>query len=263
MKSSSENSTMTYDRPPVSVPATPEYILDVIRDSHRQQCQFDPEAEPDAELTFETTVADWRSACDLLDWRPLGRALDSEWSLGRPDAVWRSVLEPAKERTLRDVCEFVASGAMRPSIEPMSILGVTCLPAGVFLAIRSLLNKAGADVNSVAPSTPLDEYTRRHLGVFLGPISRLAPNALPAVRVSTPWYDLSVAGFLLGLLAASAGWLVSPLAMAAGVVLALTSWAGTWITARYLPPSRVEFGGLRTFRDLACVVAQGVQRSPG
>lgn len=253
---------MTYDRPPVAAPATSEYILDAIRDSHRQQCQFDPEAEPDAELTFETTVADWRSACDLLDWRPLGRALDSEWSLGRPDAAWRSVLEPAKERTLRDVCDFVASGAMRPSIEPMSILGVTCFPAGVFLAIRSLLREAGADVGSLAPSTPLDEYNRRYLGVFLGPISRLAPNALPAVRVSTPWYDLSIAGFLLGLVVASAGWFVSPLATAAGVILALTSWAGSWIAARYLPPSKVEFGSLRTFRDLAGVVAQRAHRLP-
>ncbi len=254
---------MTYERPPVAVPATPEFVLEVIRDSHRQQCQFDSMADQDAELAFETTVADWRSACDLLDWRPLGRALDGEWSLGRSDAAWRTVLEPAKERTLRDVCDFVASGATRPSIEPMSIVGMTCFSAGVFLAIRSLLREAGADVGSLAPSTPLDEYTRHYLGVFLGPISRLAPNSLPAVHVSTPWYDLSSGGFLLGLLAAAAGWLVSPLVAAAGIVLALTSWVGIWITARYLPPSKVEFGSLRTFRDLACVVAQRAQRSPG
>jgi hypothetical protein len=250
---------MTYDRPPASVPATPGYVLDVIRDSHRQQCQFDPEAEPGVELTFETTVAEWRSACDLLDWRRLGRALDGEWSLSRADAAWRAVLEPAGERSLRDVCEFIAQGAVRPSIEPISILGATCFPAGAFLAIRSLLREAGADVDFVTPSSPLDAYTRRYLGVFLGPISRLAPNALPAVKVSTPWYDLSLAGFLLGLLTAFAGWFVSPLAAAAGVILALTSWAGTWITARCLPPSKVEFGRLRTFRDLAGVVAEGAR----
>lgn len=254
---------MTYDRPPASVPATPGYILDVIRDSHRQQCQFDPEAEPDAELRFDTTIAEWRSACDLLDWRRLGRALDGEWGLGRPEAAWRSVLEPAEERTLHDLCEFIAAGAVRPSIEPVRILGATCFPAGAFLAIRSLLRQAGANVDSVAPSTPLDEYTRRHLSVFLGPISRLAPDALPAVKLSMPWYDLSIARFLIGLLAASAGWFVSPLATAAGVILALTSWAGTWITARYLPPAKVEFGNLRTFRDLAGVVAEGAQRLPG
>lgn len=51
---------MTYDRPPIPVPATPEYVLDVIRDAHRQQCEYDPEATPEIELTFDSTVDDWR-----------------------------------------------------------------------------------------------------------------------------------------------------------------------------------------------------------
>jgi hypothetical protein len=252
---------MTYDRPAASTPATPGYILAVTRDAYRQQCQYDPEAEPDVELTFETTIAEWRDACDLVDWRRLGHALDSQWKLGRSVAAWRAVLEPAEERTLGGVCEMIAQGAMRPSIEPLSIMGRTCFPAGAFLAIRSMLRDAGADVGSVRPSTPIAEFARHHLGVFLGPISWLAPDALPAVRMSTPWYDLSSAGFLLGLLVVFAGWFVSPLVMAIGAILALTSWAGNWITARYVPPSEVEFGSLRTFGDLARAVADGVQHS--
>lgn len=251
---------MTYDRPPVFVPATADYVLDAIRDSHRQQCRFDPEADPDAVLTFETTVADWRLACDLLDWRALGRALDGEWALGRSDAQWRSVLDPPEDLTLRDVCEFIASGALRPSIEPLRILGAACFPAGAFLAIRAILRERGADVSSLTPSTPIDEFARRYPGVFLGPISRLAPNALPPVRVSAPWYDLSLMGLALGLLVACAGLFISPLTAAGGVLLALVSWAGARNASRH-PPSRVEFGDLRTFRDLAVAVAHGAQRS--
>jgi len=257
---------VTYYRPPVYLPATPDYVLAVIRDSHRQQCQFDPEAEPDAELTFETTIAEWRSACDLLDWRRLGRALDLEWKLGRSDAAWRTVLEPAKERTIRELCEFVAQGSVWPVIEPVSILGSTCLTAGAFLAIRSLLREAGADVSTVRPSMPLGEFARQHLGVFLGPISWLAPNTLPEVQINTPWYDPCLAGFLLGLFAASAGsWFSSPLIVTAGGLLALTSWIATLKTARFLAPSSVKFGDLQTFRDLATLVAEGVARarSPG
>lgn len=253
---------MTHDRPPVFVPANSQYVLDVIRDNHRQQHRFDPAADPDAELTFETTVADWRDACDLLDWRPLGRALDETWGLGRSDEAWRSVLEPAKERSLRDVCEFIASGGRMPSIEPAGFLGATCLPAGAFLAIRSLLRDAGADASSIAPSTPLDEYARRHGGVFLGPISRLAPGSLPPVTVSTPWYDLCINMACLALLAAFAGSLVMTMAelagavlVIAGVVVFLASWIGIRISAPLLP-AKVEFGSLRTFRDLACVVAE-------
>jgi hypothetical protein len=252
---------VTYDRPPIYLPATPDYVLAVIRDSHRQQCQFDPEAESDVELTFRTTIAEWRSSCDLLDWRQLGRAIDSQWKLGRPDTSWHTVLEPAKVRTLRELCEFIAQGSVRPSIEPVIIMGATCLTAGAFLAIRSLLRDAGADVDSVAPSTPLDQYTRRHLAVFLGPISWLAPNALPEIKMSTPWYDLSCTGWVLGLLIATLGCLISPLVTAAGVILALLSWAAVWMIARLLLPSSVTFGSVQTFRDLAEVVAEGVRQS--
>ena len=106
---------------------------------------------------------------------------------------------------MRDVCELIAKDSMRPAIEPLTILGKPCLPAGAFLAIRSLLHDAGADTDSIRPSTPLGDYTRHHLDVFLGPISRLAPNALPPVRMSTPWYDLSAGGILIGLLAMAVG----------------------------------------------------------
>jgi hypothetical protein len=115
---------MTYDRPPAFIPATPEYVLAAIRDSYRQQCQYDPETEPDVDLTFNTTIDEWRSACDLIPWRELGRVLDDEWSLGRPQDAWRTVLTPEWKRTLRTLCEFISEGAIRPSIEPATILGV-------------------------------------------------------------------------------------------------------------------------------------------
>ena len=47
---------MRVDYPTVSEPATPEYVLEVLRDQHRQQCEYDPAAES-AELTLESTVA--------------------------------------------------------------------------------------------------------------------------------------------------------------------------------------------------------------
>jgi hypothetical protein len=249
---------MTYDRPPAYLPATPEYILAVIRDSHRQQCQFDSEANPDVELTFETTIAEWRETCDLIEWSGLGRALDDIWNLGRADEAWRAVLEPDEERTLRDLCEFIAPGAVRPTIEALKILGATCLPAGAFLAIRSLLHDAGVDTDPVMPSTPLGEYARRHLGVFLGPISRLAPNALPAVKVSTPWHNLCFACLLLAMLVLAGSFFIGPFATTAGVILGLTSYAGLWICA-LLRPSKVIFGNLRTFGDLARVIAAGAE----
>ncbi len=242
------------------LPATPEYVLAVFRDEHRQDCSIEYDAEPQLELTFETTIAEWRLWCDLGEWRQLGRALDAEWKLGLPEAAWRDVLEPARSRTLRDVCSFIAQRAFMPSIEPVNILSSKCLTAGAFLAIRSTLQESGVNVDTVAPSTPLGPYARRHPGVFIGPIARLAPSALPDVKISRPLYEFSFWGFLFGLVVVFAGSFIGPIVTGGGVVLAGFSWIGCWISVRFLLPSRVTIGDLQTFGDLARLVAEGARR---
>src|SRR5580704_15951986 len=69
---------MNVDYPVQEMPATPEYILAVIKDVYRQQCQYDPETEKNALLTFDSTIQEWRDACDLLGWQKLARALN-DW----------------------------------------------------------------------------------------------------------------------------------------------------------------------------------------
>lgn len=241
--------------------ATPEYVLAVLVDEHRQQCELDPEADPDALLTFETTVEEWRDACDLLPWRALGRALDDDWHLGYSDSDWRSVLEPAKNRTLRDVCRFIADRATAAHVTPAKMMGQNCMSAGAFFAICSRLRNAGVDVSAISPSTPLADYTRKHTDVFLRSISRLAPNALPKVKIEHPWYDRCLMGIglslLLGFLSILLAnwkteflWLVATF-VATGVV----SYIGIWLAAKR-PPKAVEFGDLKTFRDLAGLIAK-------
>ena len=104
--------------PTIDEPATPEYVLAVLRDDYRQQCQYDPEAEPDVDLTFETTVAEWRNACDLVGTHDLGRAENEVWGIHRGDDEWRAILEPAKARTLGDVCGADPRGHRLPPSDP-------------------------------------------------------------------------------------------------------------------------------------------------
>ncbi len=243
-----------------NTPATSEYVLRVLVDSHRQQCQWDDAADPDAKLTFSTTVDDWRDACDLLEWRQLGHALNEAWGLTHTDEEWRGVLEPADTRTLCDVCNFISRNATMPELRPIRILGKVCKPAATFLAIRSILQDAGADVSKIAPSTPIDEYARHHLLAFLGPISKLAPGALPPMKMHKPLYDVCVIGFGIGFLTmgvsfALCHWVPHLLAVAAlGLAVGGVSYFGIGFTARR-PPRRVEFGDIRTFRDLAIAIS--------
>jgi hypothetical protein len=245
-------------------PATPEYVLAVIRDEHRQQCQHDPEADPAAVLTFDTTVGEWRDACDLLAWRELGRGYNQLWGIVCSNAEWHAVLEPADQRRLRDVCRLVAGRAVRPRIRPSRLLGSTCATAGAFLTIRSLLHGAGAPAGEISPSTPLAPYTRRFAEVFLGSVSRLAPGVLPPVRIRTPVYDVADRVLLVSLVCLVVGGCGGAhLLTGLGAVLFASGYALNWYAARCLLPASVEFGELRTFRDLAIVLAEASLAEPG
>jgi hypothetical protein len=82
------------DRSIEAVPASPDYVLEVLRDSHRHQCSYDPEADPSVELSFGTRVAEWRNVCDLVGPKKLAEALNEIWGLAIAPAEWEAVLEP-------------------------------------------------------------------------------------------------------------------------------------------------------------------------
>ena len=239
-----------------SAPATSEYVLRVLTDAHRQQCEFDPETDPDIKLTFETTVADWRLACGLADWRSLGRALNSWWQIERADAEWRAVLEPAHERRLSGVCEFIAKSASMPVLPASSFLGAACYTASAFRAIRGASAAAGAPVDQLRPSFSLDPFLRRYPHVFLADIARLAPGALPSVKIRLPVCDAAVLGFICCFIAAVvAQWLSAFALTVLCVLLSAMCYAMIWVAAKCIGLSSVEFGNLKTFRDLAQIIA--------
>src|SRR5262249_12140954 len=148
----------------------------------------------------------------------------------------------------------------RPAVRPCQVCDRPDLAAGAFLTVRSLLVAAGADPAAITPSTPLQPSLRRHLGVFLGPVSYLAPGALPTAPVFDP--ILLAAGLALpvGLVAACPG---GQFSLPGGVLTALLA-VPLWLLARRLglAPARVEYGDLHPFRDLARVIAQAQAPSP-
>ena len=253
---------MRVDYPTVSEPATPEYVLEVLRDQHRQQCEYDPAAES-AELTLESTVAEWREACDLIQCPGLGRALNICWGVSIPDSEWWKVLEPSSTRRLRGVCELLARHVQRHQVRPARLLGSSCDTAGTFLTIRSLLADAGAPSEEIRPSTLLAPYTRRYPGVFLGPMSELSPGALPPVRVHTPVYNAALCVVLVGGLPFFTGMLFNATDVAwAGGILFAVGYVSLWIAACFVLPASVEFGDLRTFGDLVRTLARSGHPAP-
>jgi hypothetical protein len=265
---------MDADYPATTEAATPEYVLAVIRDHHRQAAQCDPEVDPAANLSSDTTIEQWQEACDLLEWSKLGPAYNEFWKINCTDDEWRSVLVPPSEKRLAGVCQLIASRASRRSVRPAPILGTTCATAGAFLTIRSLLHQAGACADDITPSASISPFTRRYSRVFLGEISRLAPGALPLVKIRTPIYDAGVWGMLAGwvcIMVGLCGWMFVGLCglvfsgamislAAVGGLLFLISYGTVSFAARHVLPASVEFGDLKTFRDLSRAISAALPR---
>jgi hypothetical protein len=238
--------------------ATPEYVLAVLRDRHRHLVRIHPDAERAWNLTFDSTVADWRTACSLASWSELAEAENSFWGIDRPLELWYHVLEPSACRNLHEVCAFIATATKRPRVRPARLFGSICPAGGVFLTIRFLLSAAGIDVRHLRPSTPLDEFTRGRLDVFLGAITRLAPGALPTIGIT--WSVLHFVtqwGAVLGYLIVVVGlFLKLASVITLGAVIFALCLPTSWYVSRHVSPASVRFGSLKTFRDLAILLSQ-------
>lgn len=252
-----------------------EEVLAVFRTEYRYSEQFDPEEMVGCEISFETTVEEWRDACDLVSWWGLGRALNADWEIDVSDPDWKGTLEPARRRTLRDVCELIASWARLPVVEPAGLLGGRCDTVGALRAMRVVAGLHEPGALRLRPSAPLGPESGSREWALVRAALKLAPGSVePPRREDHPALGWFAWPFLSGLLALPAGglltgaaWLlerfaespVSPGAVwgAAGAVafaLIGISIAGVLLTLR-LHPTRYHWGEARTVGDLARRVA--------
>jgi hypothetical protein len=181
--------------------------------------------------------------------------MNGYWEISAPKAEWKAVLHPAGKRTLRGVCDLIARHAKVAEIPDVTILGRQCREAGAFLAVRKMLTDAGANGKEITPSTNLDRYAKRYGSVFNGPIRKLAPGMLSAVKVDHPIRDFSIYGTGIGILFVGFSFLIGdPSLKAIAISLLVVFWAGIYLST-LLPPRRVAIGELQTFRDLAKALA--------
>lgn len=251
-----------------SVPTTPEFILSVQRELQRYQYEYGEDDDiADVELTLASTVEFWGCECELVGWKELGRCLNSEWQIEASDAEWKSVLLPEKERTLGDVCRFIVErGGRQYIMQPSHLLGSDCQKGGVFLAIKELLKRAGADITQLRPSSDITPYMKKYANVF-GRLMRLAPGKLPLLK--DPYISCSLFTVSMRVIFPFFPWILSKftelslsysiyfLYVAALFIIAgLIDKRNLLIDRTKLPPEKFtyHFEGIKTFRDLVeCV----------
>ncbi|SIN85137.1 hypothetical protein [Chitinophaga niabensis] len=146
---------------------TPTDILNIFIEQHRLCSPLDPEADPGEELSFLSTIDEWRNARDLLPWQPLSVVLNEEFQISATAVEWKSVLTPSDIKTLKDVCALISSHVSRQNILPKKLFGQECLSAAVFLTLKKYLEQCKVNVTEIRPSTPVAPYLEKHFSEIM------------------------------------------------------------------------------------------------
>mgnify|MGYP003607266031 CR=1 FL=1 len=156
---------------------TPTDILNILIEQHRISSKLDFEADPEAILTFDSTINYWRNAGDLLPWKPLSEFLNECFGISITETKWEQTLTPSRKRTLRDVCKLIAENCEYQDIKPITILGKECLSASVFLTLKKYLKRRNVDVSNIKPSSLIAPYLEKYYSEMLEQIGIISKGS--------------------------------------------------------------------------------------
>jgi hypothetical protein len=173
---------------------TPQDVLNIFVEQHRLCSPLDPEADPYAELTINSTIFDWRDANDLVSWRPLSKFLNESFNIQATEDEWKNALEPSSIKTLRDVCELIANHSTHADIEPKTLFGNECLSAAVFLTLKKYLQLRQVDVTDLRPSSLVSPYLDKYYSAMVEQTTIIANgkpvfDKLDAKRIKTGFFN--------------------------------------------------------------------------
>lgn len=228
---------------------TPGEVLEIFKANYLQYQQFNHHVEPYEELTFETTIEEWRNICDLLNPYELAESFNYYFELNISIEKWLLVLEPEEVKNLGDICKFISENAVKPLIKPVKIFGSDCQSAATFKYLMNRFNQKGIMTAKIQPSSLVEPFAKENLGILIAEVNKINPAALPPVKYRSNYLTgMGEAIFLLGFIAlVSSVWmrgLFSMIVSLIGLAILLT-----WLGLKF-GPTQVSFEGINTFRDL-------------
>jgi hypothetical protein len=228
----------------------PTVILQIIHANYRQQQQYDDIVLKDQEFTFDTTIADWRNICDLVDTSELWKYLNYYFRLDLDRESWMTILEPEDKKTLGDLCNFISSHADKEIIRPTKLFGSNCETAAMFKSLIAKLKDRGVDIFDIRPSSQLEPLVKKYKSVLIEEINQIDPTVLPPVNYKTNWVykwglrtfmTLLFVSFFLAYKESKWAWLTGG--------ISLVGYIMTWIGAG-LKPKQASFTDIHTVADL-------------
>lgn len=230
------------------------------------QCSLEEAME---RLVRTSSIYKLREEIDFYgNWKTLGDWLNTVFNIDLPHSAWKQYLQWPRRRNVGVLCDFISQHALIEQIEPAEILGRSCLEAGVFRSIVSMLKRAGADISNLAPSTRVGTFIRDYNNVFFVDLGKIAPGAIPGFAGmvheqsnKSIWDVVALTLFSIPFVVTALSLLLSifwpPLLMVAFLAMSTLSavvivgilWS---MLIGYFHPYE---GDRRTFKQLCCVVA--------
>jgi hypothetical protein len=229
------------------VPATPEQVFAVLKG-----CSIV------SELEMTSSVDDLLFVWDADDWKGLSLGLNWLYSIEVSKDEWRNVLLPVKQKTVWDVCCFLAGRVTFPKVETLRALGGECKTGAAFLALKNEMGKLGIKTQGLKPSMPIGETLRRHANDMNLVFSRFLGKKTPktTIRISTTHKSVGWLVLFAIIVSYTSGFIPYH-----GLML-LVALIGTLIGIPVLmiivnrPPASVTMEGVTTFGDAARLIAE-------
>jgi len=174
---------------------SPEEILQILNDSYHCQMAFDPEVYPGADLTFATTISEWRELCDLLKYKTLAKVEHEIFNLTTPLSELEAIL--FTDTTLLEFCRYISEHAVKQKVSPIIHMGQSCMKAAIFKTLIANLQACGIDTRQIKPSSKMEPLFMKHGGAFITEVSKLAPGALSKFEYEDNWISKTGSAFFL------------------------------------------------------------------
>ena len=228
----------------------PREVLQIVNANYRQQQQYDEIVLKNQELTFETTITDWRDICDLVTTHEFWIYLNYYFRLNLDKELWMTVLEPEATKTLGDLCNFISSHADKEIITPINLFGSNCETAAIFKSLIAKLKDRGVDISDIRPSSQLEPLVKKYKSILIEEINQIDPTVLPPVNYKSNWvYKWGLRTFFIMLFVTFfLAYKESIWAWCSGGIC-LVGYIMTWIGAK-LNPEQASFTGIHTVADL-------------
>jgi len=140
--------------------------------------EFDPVVVKGMDFNYESSIFDWKDACDLVSSEKLAKIYHKEFKINRPITELENILVDEDNRTVSDFCEYISKHAERENIEPIKLLGQKCQTASIFKTLKQNLTEKGADTSDLKPSTKINSFFLKSNGILFDEVNRIAPGTM-------------------------------------------------------------------------------------